>query len=314
MSEIKKPHASPKDFFMHLLAIVALYITAINLGVLLFQIINFTFPDQLFYFDYGFTGAIRWSIASMIVALPTFIISSRLLTRDYQKDPEKKNLRIRNWLIYLTIFGTAVIMLVDLMSLIYQYLGGEITTRFALKALTVLYISALIFAYYLYKVKVEKEKNKVLYAFMSIAIISIVASIVMGFYYIGSPKTLRAREFDQTRINDLTSLSSAVQSYYYQYEKLPQTIDSLTNNQFYIPVDPQTGKNYEYNQTSELTYEVCATFNLDKFTPKEGSRPVGVGDYIGEKDYKAGRNCFTQRVTPAVKGMPPIEVPVEKIR
>ena len=300
-----KPHTSPKDFFLHLLSIIALYICAINIGVLFFQVINFNFPDELYYFNQGFYNVIRWSISSIIVALPTLFFTSRHITKDYQKDPEKKNLKIRTWLIYFTMFATAVIVLVDLMSVIYEFLGGELTIRFALKALTIFYIAGVIFAYYWYKIKAQKESTKVLFSFFGLTLVSFILAVGMGFYYIGTPGELRLRNFDDIRINDLGNLSSNIQSYYYQFEKLPENFDELLKSNYnYIPVDPQTGKNYEYIKKSDLSFEVCAQFSTTKIEPKQGNRTEPISQYIYNKAYIPGRNCFEQFVTPDPKNAP----------
>src|SRR5438132_4874360 len=42
------------------------------------------------------------------------------------------------WLIYLTLFVAALIIIGDLVSLIYNFLGGDVTIKFVLKALSVL--------------------------------------------------------------------------------------------------------------------------------------------------------------------------------
>ena len=40
---------SPKDFFLHLLAIATLYASAINFGTLIFKYIDLALPDPLSY-------------------------------------------------------------------------------------------------------------------------------------------------------------------------------------------------------------------------------------------------------------------------
>jgi len=47
------------------------------------------------------------------------------------------DVEFRRWLSYLTLFGAAVVLVIDLASLIYNVLGGELTTRLFLKVLTV---------------------------------------------------------------------------------------------------------------------------------------------------------------------------------
>ena len=55
---------------------------------------------------------------------------------------------MRRWLTYLTLFVAASILIGDVTSIVYNLLGGEITTRFALKVLTVGAITGSVFAYF----------------------------------------------------------------------------------------------------------------------------------------------------------------------
>lgn len=288
-------HASPKDFFMHLLAIVTLYLTAFAFGTLAFQIINFNFPDELYYFSaQSFIDAIRFSVASLIITLPTFIVTSRMLTKEYTAHKEKKDLRIRMWLMYFTLFATAIAILSSLTSIVYQFLGGELTIRFGLKVLTVLFIAGMIFGYYLYKIKVEKEKQEVLYIFLGVTVVTALALIILAFTYTGSPSTQRMREFDEQRINQLGMISNEIQYHFDQKKSLPENLDVLQTTYMIIPTDPQTQEPYEYAIITPTVYELCATFNLDRFEPKGLTRQRST--YLSEQHFTAGRNCFTQTV------------------
>jgi uncharacterized membrane protein len=154
-----KLKTSPKDFFIHLLAIAALYASAIAFLVLIFQYINHFFPDKLeldYYSRSSIFNAIRWSIATLIIVFPVCIITNWFLNKDYLKNPEKLNLRIRKWLIYFTLFIAAVIIIGDFVALIYNFLGGELTSRFLLKVLTVFFVAASIFGYYFWDIKKHK--------------------------------------------------------------------------------------------------------------------------------------------------------------
>ncbi len=289
--------ASPKDFFLHLLAIVTLYITAFSFGTLVFQLINFNFPDELYYFSSdGFINAIRYAISSLIVALPTYIVASRFITKQYLKDAEKRTLRIRTWLIYFTLFATAVTILISLMSIVYQFLGGELTVRFTLKVLTVLFIAGMIFGYYLYKVRAEKENQRIIMAFAGVTILTTLIFVILAFMLVGSPATQRARQFDLTRLNHLGQISNEIQYFFDQHERLPESLGELTPIYTIIPVDPQTQEAYDYEPQAGTTYQLCAVFTLDKFKPK-GETQTFKSAYISDKDFTAGRNCFEQTVT-----------------
>lgn len=146
---------SPKDVFLHLLAIVTLYTSGISFLVLVFQYVNILFPDILsgyYYVDSAY-GAIRWSISSLVVVFPVYLLTMRHLNRSYENTPSKRNLRIRRWLIYFTIFAAALILIGDIVTLINNLLGGELTIRFLLKVGAVAFVTGSVFGYYLWDVK-----------------------------------------------------------------------------------------------------------------------------------------------------------------
>ncbi len=147
---------SPKDVFMHLLAIVTLYVSAVSFGALLFQIINILVPDILEYNAYARESAlqaIRWAIASLIIVFPVYIGTTWMLNKGYATEPEKRNLRIRKWLTYFTLFAAAAIIIGDLVTLMYNLLGGDLTIRFLLKITVVLFVAGSVFSYYLWDIR-----------------------------------------------------------------------------------------------------------------------------------------------------------------
>lgn len=153
---IKK--TSPKDVFLNLLVIVALYASATSYLALLWQYINILFPDPLEnrWELFSYYASARWAIAVLIVAFPTFIFASWFLNKQYLTRPEGRRIKTRKWLIYFTLFATALIMLSDLITLIYSLLQGDLTTRFALKVLTIFFVAGTIFVYYLWDLRTHK--------------------------------------------------------------------------------------------------------------------------------------------------------------
>lgn len=146
---------------MHLLAVIALYFSAGSFITLIFQYINVIFPDTLVsgaYYLRSAYGAIRWAIASLVVSFPIFVFTSWFLEKEYAQAPAKRNLRVRRWLVYFTLFAAAVIIAGDIVALIYSFLGGELTIRFFLKSLTVLAVSAAVFGYYFYDIRKHKTE------------------------------------------------------------------------------------------------------------------------------------------------------------
>jgi hypothetical protein len=152
--------SSPKDVFLHLLAIITLYVSAGSFITLLFQYVNVLFPDRIldFYSLSSVYGAIRWSIASLVIVFPVFIVASWLLERAYRHVPAKREYRLRKWLVYFTLFLAGLIMMGDLVALIYQFLSGDLTVRFFLKIVVVLAVAGCVFGYYLYDIKKHRTE------------------------------------------------------------------------------------------------------------------------------------------------------------
>ncbi len=159
--QLTRVKAEPRDIFLHLLAIVTLYAAAISFLVLVFQLINLYVPDKLELQDYwrkdSIVSTMRWAIAALIVVYPVHIIATRFLNKAYAAKPEKRNLRIRKWLIYFTLFVAALIIIGDLVTLIYHFLEGELTLRFILKVLTVFFVTGSIFYYNFWDVRRYNE-------------------------------------------------------------------------------------------------------------------------------------------------------------
>ena len=149
------PKSTPQDVFYHLLSIVTLYMSAISFITLLLQLINTWFPDPLDY-GYGVDGVIRWSAAILIVAFPVYLLMMWLINKDIAAEPARREIRVRKWLGYLTLFIAAITAIIDVGTLVYNLLGGELTTRFILKILVVLAVAATVFFYYLRELRDTK--------------------------------------------------------------------------------------------------------------------------------------------------------------
>ena len=138
-------NSKPKEFFMQLFAIVGLYVSAGSILTLMFQYINLGFPDQLDYGYMGASGTIRWAMAMLIVVYPVFLFISSLIYKDYDKNPENRELKTRKWLVYFTLFVAALTIGGDLIALIYNFLEGDLSARFILKVLAIFLVAGTVF-------------------------------------------------------------------------------------------------------------------------------------------------------------------------
>ena len=145
--QVSSGQATAKDFFLHLGAIAGLYATAIALVNLLFTVIDNAYPAVIEY-NYYSSSSISLPVATLIIIFPIFILLSRLVYKTYELEPDKKQLGIRRWLTYITLFVAGIILASDLVTVLYKFLDGQdLTTAFIFKALVVFVLTGAIFKF-----------------------------------------------------------------------------------------------------------------------------------------------------------------------
>lgn len=314
-----KPKTTPKDFFLHVGAIAGLYWSAGALIALLYQLIDYAFPDKLASYGDPYSAGIKFAIASLLVIFPIFLWIGSRLQKEFDVSPEKRELPIRKWLVYLTLFIVSIVIIVDLITLINTFLGGEITMRFALKALATFVVAGLIFGYFLSDIRRPENSSKRLKIFGLVAAILVATAIIFGFVVMGSPSTQRKIRFDSVRVGHLQSIQSQIIEFWRLKQALPQDSSELNDPLlgFKVPVDPRTDTAYAYRKVDTDSFELCADFELP--TPDVEYRGSYRGDYsisypaypgvFEDESWKhdVGKTCFTRDIDP--DKIPPYEKP-----
>ena len=155
-----RPYLSAREAFLYLVLFNALYISAFNLGALLFTFIDRALPDPANRMgDEMFRSGIRWAVANLLVAFPLFVWLTTFMHRAIARDPLRRASRIRKWLTYLTLFLGASVLIGDLIALVNGVLSGELTLRFLLKVVVVAAIAGTIFGYYLADLRKDETEE-----------------------------------------------------------------------------------------------------------------------------------------------------------
>ena len=292
---------TPRDLFLHFFVIITLYWSTVSFITLIWQYINYFFPDVLEYNTYyTFSGPVRFALSSLIVIFPLFIFLSFYLNKIYIKEPDVRDSKIRKWLIYFTLFVAGIVMTGDLVVVVNNFLSGEITIRFILKALTLFLISGIIFWYYLndIKNKISEKFNKYFSIIISLIIL---VSVIFGFIVFGSPSLARKIQFDERKISDLQNIQYQILNYWQAKKELPLSLEALKDPfmGYEPPKDPQTQNDYEYNikDKDNLVFELCAVFNAE--TPKfqkEKTTPYLMPTSQENWEHTSGRFCFERKI------------------
>lgn len=295
----------PKDVFLNLLVIITLYVSVISFIALLSQYISYLYPDPSNFYFNNISNQIRLSSAALIVVFPVFIFLSWLIGKDLAANPSKRELKSRRWLIYLTLFISAVTIIVDLVTMIYNFYSGDLTIQFFLKILVIFLVAGAVFGYYAWELKRSFSPAKLPKVSAWTSSVIIFVAVVAGFFIVGSPATQRDRRFDEQRANNLQILQNEIVNYWTQKDILPSNLDALKNSisGFNPLVDPQTGQPYEYNIKSKLSFELCANFkkpSLNSGLNAKERLPVQIysDPYSDNWNHGVGRSCFERTIDP----------------
>ncbi len=290
-----------REAFFHLLAFAAFYASVVGVLALFFLYVNYLLPDtaQVAWRNWETLRLqqIRWWMASLIVAFPALLWLSGFLLREMRAQPEKAWSPLRRWLTYLTLFAAAIAVGVDVITLVFQLLEGELSLRFILKVSAVLVVAGSSFTYCLLSLRMPVEEPRAARmhrSFAAGAAAIVVAVLVWGIALAGLPGIERLRKFDQRRVDDLRAVGREIRSLCVEESMgraepvlkrpLPGTLDELVAQAVSERPrvrDPQTGAAYEYEVLGESRYRLCATFSH----PRDK-------DFDVFWNHPAGRHCF----------------------
>jgi hypothetical protein len=317
MEKIKNhSSSSAKDVFSYLLMIAMLYTGIVSTIALLFQYINVQFPDYMNFYYGGAVEVIRMSMSALLIGWPVFILISWLIGNDLKSDAQKSNIWIRRWMLHLTIFIAAITIIIDLITLVNSFLGGELTIRFGLKVLAILIVAALVFAYELWDLRRDtsiKTKFPMISAIISSVIM--LGIIIAGFFIVGSPATQRDIRMDGQRVSDLQSIQYRIIADWQAKGDIPESISDLEDPiyGFIEPMDPETNESYSYTRIERTEFELCATFEHSSL-PDEylaggyySQYPVMYDNTMEYWNHDAGLVCFHRTIDTNL-------YPIEKVK
>lgn len=143
-----RAYVSAREAFVYALTFLALAVSAWHITALGFQLIDLWIPDIA---DSGGAYAarsVRWSISVLVVAFPLFLALTTQVNRAARRDPSTRRSAVRKWFGYVTLFLAAVALLGDLVAVIYALLNGDLTSRFAAKAVLVAVTAGLVLLHF----------------------------------------------------------------------------------------------------------------------------------------------------------------------
>ncbi len=295
------------DAFIYLGIGISLVVSITNLLQVIFAAVNRKFPDLLNYGGYidGTQSDVRFAIASLVVMFPIYIALSWYVSKDIQKFLYKQDIAVRKIMIYLTLFITVLTLIGTLVSVIYTYLGGELSVRFQLKAVSVFVVALAVFGYYFYALRRNYATPTAIPATITLlASAGVIGAIIWSISIIGTPTQIRAKKIDSMRLSDISRIQQEILNRVQMTDKLPANLSLLDNafQGYQEPTDPITKEGYTYKILQQPTmkmnyttnrkelatsaiFQLCATFDTVRQIDSRGqSVPIpskGGGEMLG---------------------------------
>ncbi len=291
-----------KYAFYYILSLVALVFVGISVGMIAFSIIDLKVFDPLSYNSYGGNqdGSLKFAISALFIAAPIYYFTLSLIARGLKKNEIERSSAIRRWLTYFIILVSSLIILGVFIGVINNFLSGELSARFILKAASMFLISALVFSYYFYDVKREElgVKKNIQIIFLSISLLFVLGAFISAWFFVESPREARMRRLDQIVVNNINSLENAVNSFYAEEGRLPDDLSNLKIGLHLYDrnalVDPESGKAIEYKKINDKEFEFCAEFRLPSQPTDLKGRTLPSAAYgpVSGDDHQAGYDCL----------------------
>lgn len=291
---------SAKFAFFYLLSLVGLLFVSLSTGMIIFQIINKYIVDVIDTSNYFSSSDLKFAISALIISAPVFYLTMKQIYKNLYSGELEKDSGIRKWLSYFVLLVSSVVMIGWLIATLNNFFDGELTTKFILKALTALSIAATIFSFYFYDIKREQTaevKDKVIKIYFYASLLVIIISFIASLFVVESPTQTRNRKFDVVIINDFYAIDSALNSYYADKGKLPESLQELQAETIYLQddvlKDSATNQFYKYQVIEDKKYELCATF-------KSANKNTNPNDFESYADprwlHEAGYQCIKNKI------------------
>jgi hypothetical protein len=298
-----------KFSFFYLLSLVSLVFSALGTGMILFQFINKKIIDLVSVYPGGFdSGTLKFGISAVIIAAPIYFLMMWLINKSLLSGNLNKDSVVRKWLTYFILFVSSVVMIGWLIAVIYNFLDGELTARFILKALVAVSIAISIFGFYLYDIKrndVKNKKNSIIkysyYSSMSV----VLAVLVAGFFLVDSPQLARDKKEDMATLDRFSKIEGAINLYFNEKQKLPEELKDLIGGISLVSeqdlINPVTKEKITYQINNSQFYELCATFKTSNRIDDSDTNY-----YDSKWKHDAGYKCLGQKVDDFSKVVPMI--------
>lgn len=266
-----------RDGFVYLLSYATLLISSVSLNFLLKAIVAKFIPDSLQINTEALPDEVVIGfMAAALISFPVFAYLNFVANRMLKTGKMKPESGVRNWLLYITMVVVILVIIWQIIQLFIGLLNGALVLQFIIGILITLSIAVAVLGYQWWHLRTfgghrEPKVGPGFRIFEWVVYVVMAGAIITSFFIIGTPAERRAKNFDNIRVERLSSVQSAIQDYYGfkggpGHQVLPSTFDQLiADSSIYIApdglIDPVSKERFEYRVTGAKTYQLCASFD-----------------------------------------------------
>ncbi|MBT3211252.1 MAG: hypothetical protein HOD99_11080 [Planctomycetaceae bacterium] len=299
----KRVSSGPREAFLHLLAMLLLYMTAFATGAVLFLVIDVFLSDPTNRGIFGADRMARFHAAILMASLPVLALVRWAINRDIIRNPAIRIAPVVRTLSYITLLITSLIMVCDMVAVLLGFLNGDLTLTFILKSSVVVLLAGGIFLWYISGLHFEetlsegKQQDAPVQESLwrpRLAVAGFFTAsvcLVFSLWIAGNPVNQRLIRLDSQRVANLRSLQSAIERFYKKETRLPKNLEELKtfpDTYDYEITDAVTGAPYFFSSTTKTDYKLGAVFDLA--TPPR--QPNSTRSRDGFYHHKAGSQRF----------------------
>lgn len=254
-----------RDALFYAMLFVCFAVISSNVLTLAFMQLNLWLPEPGDSRNYSrFAEVLRWCMAALIVFAPAFGWLDRSDRRATLSDPARQHGAVRRWLSALALLGAVLTLMGDALFLIYTWLDGQMSLRFALKSLVVGIMALLTLAYFRNDRGIPLPRLPIPAAWPLLGLAALMVGL--SLWAVGGPDRGQMERRDQARLDDLRRISGLVPNCIGKDAPLPDSLEPLdcVND---LDTLRSTGATFTYAKLAEDRFEICTEVEFPRGLP-----------------------------------------------
>lgn len=235
-------------------------------------------------------SAVRSYLAATILTFPLIVFLLFSLRKDLLKNVSILDSGIFKFFYYSVFILPALLITGFLFSIISAVLEGNVTANLLILLIgfgSVIVLFGPTIFFFVSTFAGKKHISILSFSLLlSYYLLISVIIFVLAFIKLGPPWLSKNIRDDQNKITAANDISANIQDYFYQFKKLPHSLNELESAYLDRSFLKEAIANYSYSITGNASYKLCASFKMS-------SEELQKYGYVDQKySHPSGLGCF----------------------